>query len=114
MDTTVVKRDEDGNRFNQFGQQIIDCSICGEGTTMLGTEHCYRCHELDRRVRVDLALAEKLVAKYRNHEAMTRRLNLSNSGSHDAYLRGWIDGSVGAKPEFERDPLVSGAALLTP
>ena len=64
MDTIIMK-DENGKKYNQLGQQVIQCSICGERTTMLGTEHCDRFHELDSRIRRDIDIAERLVNCYR-------------------------------------------------
>lgn len=55
----------DGRSFNKFHEEIISCAICGEGTTMLGIEHCDRCHELDVRIRCDVAIAERLVNYYK-------------------------------------------------
>ena len=64
MDTIIMK-DENGKKYNQLGQQIIQCSICGEKTTMLGTEHCDRCYELDACIRRDIDIAEILINYYR-------------------------------------------------
>lgn len=64
MDTQVVKEVE-GKKYNRFGQRIVSCTICGSGTTMLGTELCDGCWELDRRIRADLDIAERLVNFYR-------------------------------------------------
>lgn len=60
-----VAYEKDGKKYNRFDQRIIPCAICGEGTTMLGTEHCDRCHELDSRIRSDLDIAERLVNYYK-------------------------------------------------
>lgn len=64
MDTHIVET-KAGKKYNRFGQQVVPCVICGEGTTMTGTEHCDRCHELDIRISCDLDIAERLVNYYR-------------------------------------------------
>lgn len=64
MDVQIAK-EVDGKKYNKYGHQVIPCAICGEGTTMLGTQHCDRCHELDARIRCDLDIAERLVNYYR-------------------------------------------------
>lgn len=67
MDTRIVET-KDGKNYNQFGEQVISCAICDEGTTMLGTEHCDRCHELDKRIQCNLDIAERLVNYYRSSQ----------------------------------------------
>ena len=66
MDTAIHHTDKEGRNYNKFNEQIIPCAICGKGTTMLGTKHCHRCHELDIRISMDLDIAERLVNYYRS------------------------------------------------
>lgn len=65
MDVQIVK-ERDGKKYNKFDQQVIPCAICGDGTTMLGTEQCDRCHELDTRIRQDLDIASRIVDYYKS------------------------------------------------
>lgn len=62
---TIIVRTTNGKNYNAYNEQVIPCTICGEGTTMLGTQHCDRCHELDVRIRMDPEIAERLVNVYR-------------------------------------------------
>ena len=65
MNVQVVEV-RDGKKFNCYGEEIIACTICGGPTTMKGTELCDRCWELDRRIRGDLILAERILNFYKN------------------------------------------------
>lgn len=67
MDIRIVETRE-GKNFNQFGEEVIKCTMCGEGTTMLGTELCDRCYELDSRIRANLVIAERLVNFYKSSQ----------------------------------------------
>jgi hypothetical protein len=49
--------------------KTVPCKWCGTPTPMTGTRLCNRCWELDSRIGLDLDLAEKIVARYRRHEA---------------------------------------------
>ncbi|MCP4651101.1 MAG: hypothetical protein GY853_13630 [PVC group bacterium] len=61
MDTDVEKF-YGGIPYNKFGEKLIKCEICGEPTTMLGTKHCDRCHELKIRIERDPELTKKILA----------------------------------------------------
>ena len=65
MDIQIVKERE-GKKYNKFDQQVIPCVICGDGTTMLGTEQCDRCYELDTRIRQDLDIADRIINYYKS------------------------------------------------
>lgn len=63
MDTEIVAI-KNGKHFNAFGQEIITCGLClSQRTTSLGTKRCDRCWELETRIRTDLYLAKKIIAK---------------------------------------------------
>lgn len=60
MDVQVVKT-ENGNRFNQFGEQIVDCRLCSRATTMSGTKLCDRCWELERQIKSSTELVRRIL-----------------------------------------------------
>lgn len=66
MDTTIVKM-VDGVNFNKSGQEIIPCKFCNAETTMLGTELCDPCWELDSRIRNSPDKAGLLVTYYKKN-----------------------------------------------
>lgn len=41
----------------------IECTLCNQATAMIGTKLCYRCWELERRIRANPELARKILAK---------------------------------------------------
>ena len=42
MDTHIVIR-KNGKDYNQFGDEVIECEICSNNTTMMSTKLCNRC-----------------------------------------------------------------------
>ena len=63
MDTeiAIVKN---GKYFNSLDQELITCELCfAARTTMLGTKRCDRCWELETRIRTDLRLEKKIIAR---------------------------------------------------
>lgn len=82
MDTTVVKM-IDGENFNRLEQKIIPCKFCTKGTTMLGTELCDPCYDLDYAILNSLEIAEALIAYYKRSQggaATPTREELFNGG----------------------------------
>jgi hypothetical protein len=64
---TNVAHECDGKKYNQYGQQVIECALCDKGTTALGTKLCDSCFELDSRIYNNLDIAERLVKYYRKN-----------------------------------------------
>lgn len=63
MDTEISTL-ENGKYFNQYGQELITCELCfAARTTMLSTKRCDRCWELETRIRTDLRLEKKIIAR---------------------------------------------------
>ena len=79
MDTEIVKEVR-GKKYNQFDQEIIHCKLCKGLTTMLGTQRCDRCWELETRIHHDLPLATKIVTD----ETIKGLFLLLNEGEHYA------------------------------
>jgi hypothetical protein len=50
--------------FDEFGDEIISCRICGGDTTMKGTKLCDRCWELEKRISMDKDLARKILDSF--------------------------------------------------
>ena len=66
-----LQNDEALSRMDQRNKEIaklrdaektVDCTICGNKTTMTGTKLCDRCWELKSRIEMDLDLAKKIIA----------------------------------------------------
>ena len=88
MDTKIVKEVR-GKKYNQFNQEIIHCKLCNGLTTMLGTQRCDQCWELETRIHHDLPLATKIITD----ETIKRLFLLLNEGEH---YSGIILGKEGA------------------
>jgi len=50
---------------DNFGRPLVECKICGATTVHLNTVMCDLCWELDSRIRMNLPVAEKIVAFYK-------------------------------------------------
>lgn len=62
MDINIWK--QEGNQtFNRFGEEIIECTLCGGRTTMKGTRRCDSCYELESRIQRNPDLARKILAQ---------------------------------------------------
>lgn len=46
---------------NQSEELTVPCVICDDPTRHVGTKRCDRCWELERRIKLDLALARKII-----------------------------------------------------
>lgn len=57
----IISKITGGKKFNCYGQEIIPCRLCGNGTVMLGTKLCDCCWELKARIERDPELAEKIL-----------------------------------------------------
>jgi len=42
-------------------EETVPCRICGDPTHFTGTRLCNRCWELERRIRMDPAIAKKIL-----------------------------------------------------
>jgi hypothetical protein len=61
MDTVIVKK-KNGKKYNQYGQRVILCKICKiNHTTLLATQKCDECWELENRVLSNPKLAIKIL-----------------------------------------------------
>jgi hypothetical protein len=60
--TDVTRTDQDGRKFNKFGEVVVDCLICSEPTNMAGTRRCDPCWELETRIRNSPARFKKVMA----------------------------------------------------
>ncbi|KKM17320.1 hypothetical protein LCGC14_1676940 [marine sediment metagenome] len=49
---------------DRFGQEICECTLCGQETPMIGTRLCDRCWELKSRIEADPDLARKILMEY--------------------------------------------------
>lgn len=68
MDVRITKT-KDGKHYNQYNEQVVKCELCLlRDTTMLGTKRCNTCWELERRIRIDLHLAKKIIAKIEGYD----------------------------------------------
>lgn len=63
MDTEIAVI-KSGKYFNSLDQELVDCELCrAQKTTALGTKRCDRCYELESRIRADLNLAKRIIAR---------------------------------------------------
>ncbi len=46
-----------------YFEDKVPCEICGQPTSMTGTKRCNRCWDLERRIRMDPSLAERIVTR---------------------------------------------------
>lgn len=56
-----VAQIKDGKKYNRFGEEIIECELCGAPTTMQGTKRCNPCWELGSAIAMRPEVAKKLV-----------------------------------------------------
>jgi hypothetical protein len=49
---------------NLYAEDTVDCTICGDKTTMTGTKLCDRCWELKTRIEMDSDLAKKIIKNF--------------------------------------------------
>ena len=65
--TTIVSaarsREDMRTYAEKFSLPWCPCEICGTATTSVGTKRCDACWELDTRIKLDLELAKKIIAR---------------------------------------------------
>lgn len=62
MDVDCIKT-IDGKHYNRRDEELIDCRLCHDFTTMLGTKLCDRCWELETRIGDAIELARRIIAR---------------------------------------------------
>lgn len=58
---SLIEREKERGRYNKFNTQTVKCKICGEPTTMHGTQLCDSCWELKTRIERDFTLSLKII-----------------------------------------------------